>query len=414
MNFGTTFYLSRVIGNTIYLRDGSPVGKLRDIVVDVNSVRPRAVAVRMKQRNRVITSDISSFSIAKVNAQYRIETDEIKEVEDSKDWLGLVERVLDKQIVDMFGRKVVRVNDLRLAALSTGTYVVAFDVGFEGFLRRLGVAKPLKRVLKPLHITISSNLLLWEEVETIEASNRGIRLANTYSKLSRMHPSDLADILEDLDRKTQLDIFSSLDVDTAAEVLEELEPDAQVTVVESLTTNQAVDMLGRLSADEVADILDELRDEKADAILNAMDTESRSEIEDLMGYDEDTVGSMMTTDMVTASQERRVSETLEWIRREQPESDVANYVFVVDAKDRMKGYVSLRDLVVASPDTPIEDIMETDFVTVQDKEDVEEAVAKMTKYNLTILPVVDEDDVLVGAVLLVDVVNELWKQRRRR
>lgn len=414
MRVGTTFYLSRVIGNTVFSSENVPIAKLKDIVVDLNSVRPLAKAVKVKYGNRIVTVDITHFSIAKAGEQYRITCDALHEMEYDEESFCLVRDILDKQIVDMFGRKVVRVNDLRLAALSTGTYVVAFDVGFEGFLRRLGVAKPLKELLKPLHVTIPSNLLLWDEVETIEPSSRGIRLANTYSKLSTMHPSDLADVLEDLDRSTRLEIFSSLDAETAADVLEELEPDAQATVVESLTTPQAVEVLGRLPADEVADILEEVRDDKAEEILRAMDTDSRSEIQDLMEYDDDSVGSIMSTEQLTFHKDLTVECALLSIRSQQPEGEFAHYLFVTDDRSHLLGIVSLRDIVMASPSTTIDEIMDEDIVSVQDEDNIGSLAATMSKYNLSVMPVVNPDNELLGAVLLSDLLDHFMKSRRRR
>ncbi|GMA65587.1 CBS domain-containing protein (plasmid) [Alicyclobacillus fastidiosus] len=414
MKFGTTFYLSRVINNAVFSSDNVAVGKLRDIIVDLESVRPRAIAVKIKQKHKTVIADISDFSITKVHSQYRIECQKLREIENKEGWLCLVQDILDKQIVDMYGRKVVRVNDLRLVALSTGTYVVAFDVGFEGFLRRLGVAKPLKKLLRPFNVTIASNLLLWDEVETIDSSNRGIKLSNTYTKLSTLHPSDVADILEDLDRTTRLGIFSSLDVETAADVLEELEPDAQASVVENMTTNQAVDMLGRLPADEVADILDEISGDKADEILNAMDVDSRAEIQDLMGYPEDSVGSMMTTEMVAIQKNLSCADALSYIRTEKPEAEIAYYTFVVDEHKRLQGYITLRDLVIAENSEQIEKVMESEPITVYDDEDIDELLSKMTKYNLVVMPVVSRDDELLGTILLSDVVDHLLKSRRKR
>jgi magnesium transporter len=414
MKFGTTFYLSRVIGNTVYTAENKPIGKLRDIVVDLNYVRPRVTAAKVKLRDKTCILDFASFSIAKLNAQYRIQCDQLQETNLNAHSLLLVKDVLDKQIVDMYGRKVVRVNDLRLVVLSNGTYLVAVDVGFEGFLRRLGVAKPMKRLLRPLKINISSNLLLWDEVETIDISRRGLKLSKTYTKLSTMHPSDLADILEDLDRTTQIEIFTSLDEDKAADVLEELETDAQVRVVESLTVDEAAQMLERLPPDEAADILDELEDGKVDEILMAMNTEARSEIRDLMDYPDDSVGSLMTTEFVSVSTEMSVHEALDVIRELKPDADNVHDIFVVDDNLRLQGVVSLRDLIIASPESSLRDIMNREPIFVFDDDEIDELVARMSKYNLFSIPVLDKTRELIGMVRLNDVLETMVKSRKKR
>ncbi|MCM2534521.1 magnesium transporter MgtE [Neobacillus pocheonensis] len=304
-----TFYLSRILGNKVWSNSKHIVGKLLDLVVDVTAVRPQVIAVKMKIGNKVRIIDFSTFEITKKNKQYYIECKNLKDKEIStENTLFLVKHILDKQIVDMYGRKVVRVNDLRLAILSNGVYMLAVDVGFEGLLRRLGVAKPLKNIMKPMGINIPSRFLLWDDVETIDFIRQGIKLSTSYNKLSTLHPSDLADILEDLDRSTQLAVFSSLDIEKAADVLEELEPDAQVNVIESLTVDKAAIMLEKMPADEVADILDELDEEQAIEILNQMERVVSEEVRELMDYPEKSVGSLMTTEFISFHENMTVNE----------------------------------------------------------------------------------------------------------
>lgn len=414
MNVGTTFYLSRIIGNTVFSPQHARLGKLKDIAVDLQSVRPLAIAVQIKQGGNSFFVEIKNFTIKKVHKQYQVTCHALNPVDHLEEPLCLVRDILDKQIVDMYGRKVVRVNDLRLASLATGTYVVAFDVGFEGFLRRLGVAKPLKEMLKPLNVTIPSNLLLWDEVETIDVSNRGIKLSNTYSKLSTMHPSDLADVLEDLDRTARLEVFSSLDAETAADVLEELEPDAQATVVESLTTVQAVAVLGHLPADEVADILEEVRHHKADEILQAMNSDSRSEIQELMEYDDDSVGSIMSTEHLTIHKDATVEAAIQMVREQQPDGAFGHYLFVVDDRNRLVSTVSLRELVLTDPPSTVGEITHTEPISVRDEDSIDDLAETMTKYNLYVIPVISENDNLLGVVQLIDVLDRLMKLRRKR
>jgi magnesium transporter len=415
MKFGTTFYLSRVIGNKLYTSEQQPIGKLLDLVVDMNTIRPRVVALKIKANKEVRFIDYTNVTISKQREQYHIQCDTLRDVNiENLNTLFLVKHVLDKQIVDMDGRKVVRVNDLRLVVLSDGTYVVAVDVGFEGFLRRLGMAKPLKEFLRPLKINIPSHLLLWDEVETIDFRNRGIKLSKTYTKLSTLHPSDLADILEDLDSSTQFAIFTSLDEEKAADVLEELEQDVQVRVLERISVEKAADMLEKMPADEVADILEKLEEKRANEILSEMEKEASEEVRELMDYPERSVGSLMTTDFLSFPEHMTVQDVILELRRLKPESDSVYYLYVVDREGKLVAHVSLRDLVVAEPDQTLMEIMNRDVEYVYDDDDIDETVEKISKYNLLALPVVDRAKVLIGMVLINDVYHDVVKSKRRK
>lgn len=410
-----TFYLSRVIGNKIYrTNESTQIGKLLDLVVDLDFVRPRVIAAKIKYKHSVRIVDFSKFTISKIGKQYRVQCESLFDMDMSKEnTLMLVKHVLDKQIVDMFGRKVVRVNDLRLAVLSGDTYMVAVDVGFEGFLRRLGVAKPLKHMLKPIGVNIPSNLLLWDEVEAVDFTNRGLKLSKAYTKLQTMHPSDLADIIEDLDHSTQMAIFSSLDEHTAADVLEELESDVQVQMLERLSPEKAATMLEKMPIDEVADILEEMEEDKAFEILLQMGLETSKEVKELMEYPEKSVGSIMATDFISFNENLDVGQTLEELRRLKPDSEELYYLYIVDNKGKLLATVSLRDLVVAEPDQKLNEIMNQDVIYVGDQEDMEEVIDKILKYNLLAVPVVNENMLLVGMVLINDILHDIQDQKKR-
>lgn len=418
MKIGSTFYFSRLLGNRVYGSSGEVVGRFKDFVVDASAVRPRVITVRIQHGKDTRFVAFESVTIEKVNEQYRIECTDRSSFEYRADLedhtFMLAKHVLDKQLIDLNGRKLVRVNDIRLATLSAGTYVIAVDVGFEGLLRRLGIAKPAKTVLKPFQIAIPSNLLLWDEIETIDFGHRGIRLSKDSSRLATMHPSDLADILEDLDIKAQLEVFSSLDEDTKLDVLEELEPDAQVSVVEQLSVEAAAAILEKLPSDEAADILDEMHDDRASKILGAMQPESSGAIQALLQYEEDTVGSVMTTDHFAFNASVTAEQVIETLRRVRPEADRIYYLYVVNDAHRLIGTVSLRDLIIANPSDRIRSFTNENIVFVLDTDDTDELLDVVHKYNLLAVPVVNQDQSLVGVVTVNDVIDNLKRTRKGR
>ena len=415
MNAVTTFYLSRVIGKTFYSTDSGATGRIIDFVADVNQIRPRIAAIRVKTGKSVKLLDFSNFVIEKNRGQYYLKCSEMLELgELPENTLMFAKNVLDRQLVDMNGRKVVRVNDVRLAVLTTGVYAVAVDVGLEGLLRRLGVAKPLKSVLKLFGLSIPGKLILWDEVAAIDFSHTGIKLAKEYSKLLTLHPSDLADIMEDLDRNTQIAIFATFDEEKAADVLEELETGAQINILESMTTEKAADVLEKMPADEVADLLDEMQEDKAEELLNEMESDTSEEIRELMEYPVNSVGSIMTTEYISFNENLTVGETLDELRRMKPESDSIYYLYVLDDGGRLIATVSLRDIVISELDITLKSIMNTKIIYVFDTDRIDSLAEMISKYYLLAIPVVSEEGEMLGMVVIDDVVNNLLRSRKRR
>lgn len=410
----STFYLSRILDNKIFSDTHKVIGKVKDVVVDMGGINPKVIGIKVKIGNQTKIADFSYFAILKEEGQYIVKCREIKDIGTPPNTVSLSKRILDKQIVDMDGRKVVRVNDVRLAILSSGTFVVAVDVGLEGLLRRLGVAKIVNNILSPFGKTVPDNLILWDEVATIDYSHAGIKLAKEYSKLSTLHPSDLADIIEDLDAKTQAAIFASLDEEKAADVLEELETDAQINVLESLSVEKAADVLEKMPADEVADILYEMEDEKAEELLSEMEEESSEEVRELLEYPENTVGSLMVTEYISFNKRLTVNETLSELRRLKPESDTIYSLYVLDDSEKLLATVSLRDIVVSEPETQLHQIMNSQIIFAHDYDEIDLLPEIISKYSLLALPVVDKDMKMRGMVVIDDVVYNLLKHKKRK
>ncbi|NLI92859.1 MAG: magnesium transporter [Peptococcaceae bacterium] len=412
----TTFYLSRVLNRKVFSQSDRVIGKVADILVNVQSQKPQVAAIQIKTGNKTTIIDFSSFTIVKHNNQYLFKCNNLyntwKDVKENT--LFLKKNVLDRQLVDIDGRKLVRVNDLRLAIFAAGAYVVAVDVGIEGLLRRLGVAKPMKKLLDIFNVNMPSKLILWNEVETIDFGHEGIKLSSPFSKLSTLHVSDLADIIEDMDSKIQAEVFASLDEEKAADVLEELETDVRIHVLESMPIEKAADVLEKMPADEVADILDELEEEKAQELLSEMDSETSEEVRELLEYDDDEIGSLMATDFISFHKNMTVEDTITELRRMKPESDTIYYLFIVDEKERFVATVSLRDIIVSQPNTTLSEIMNEKVVYVTDKDKVDSIDEIISKYNLLAVPVVDKDKVMLGMVVIDDVVYNLLRSTRRR
>lgn len=407
----STFYLSRIIGSRIYSDSDHAIGRIADLAVDCATQHPKVVGVALRD-GRVL--DSATIDIIKDNGQYVFFCKEIRTAGAFGDnVLFLARDVQDRQIVDTDGHKVVRVNDLRLAITSVGTCLVAVDVGLEGLLRRLGMAKPMGNVLKAFGGSIPSKLILWDDVETIDSGRPGIRLSKQSSKLLTLHPSDVADIIEELDRTSQNSVFASFDEERAADILEEMEPEARANIIESMPEAKAADLLEKMPSDEAADILDALHPDRAERILREMNRETSEEVRELMEYPEDSVGSVMSTDFLSFSVDYTVSDVFLQLRRLKPEDDTINYLYVVDSSERLLATVSLRDLVISEPNVKLSAIMDREFISVYDDDDIETLNEIVYKYNLLAVPVINKDDFLLGIVVVGDVVDNLLRSKHR-
>jgi Mg/Co/Ni transporter MgtE len=273
---------------------------------------------------------------------------------------------------------------------------------------------PIKRILSLFKVNIPTKYILWDDVQAIDFSNLNIKLSKSYAKLHTLHPSDLADIIEDLGKKSSTSLFSALDEEKAADVLEELETHAQIHIVESLPLNKMADVLEKMPADEVADILDELEDDKAELLLKEMEAESSQEVRELLEYDDDLVGSLMTTDYLAFTGTKTVEEVLNELRLKKPESAELYTLFVTEPNDKLIGTFNLRDLVVADPKLRVEEIMKSDPVSLLDNQKTTAIAEIVSKYNLLAVPVIDQEELLQGMVVVDDVVEDLISERRTR
>jgi magnesium transporter len=409
MTTRTTFYFSRTRNKKFYSPDGRPLGRIKDMLIELTGARPVVLAVKAKVQGKERILDFRTFELVKAVTKYVIKCNEISDyvITENSHSIFLAESVLDKQLIDINGRKLVRVNDIRLVIIPSGVYVIAVDVGFEGLLRRLGISHQIKTFLSWFNISLSSNFILWDEVETIDAMRAGIRLSSTYAKLNTLHPSDLADIIEDMDRKSQVNIIAGLDEEKAADVMEELEEKAQVNVIETLSTAKAADVLEKMPAHEVADIIDQLEPLKAEELLKEMAAESSDDVRELLEYEENTVGSVMSTEYIAFNKNLTVGQTIDELRKIKPEADLLYSILIVDDRERLIATLSLRDLIVSEPSVMLHQIMDKQVITVFDDDKTDTLFEIFDKYNLLAVPVIDSASKIQGLVMVDQIVEEL-------
>jgi CBS domain-containing protein/sporulation protein YlmC with PRC-barrel domain len=413
-------FVSNLIGRTVADVDGERIGTIQDIIASRLSGIPHPAVVALAVRRPGGSLNIPVTDVAVLVAPAIPLTRRLKDiaphVPGDRD-LFLVRDVLDKQIIDTNGVRVVRVNDLELARLNSHFYVVNVDIGGLGLLRRLGLARAAERVARRLGRELPSGSISWDDVEMLPGDQR-IQLKVPSDKMAELHPADIAEIVSQLNRSESDMFLGQLDVKMLADTLEEVEPDFQASLVETMPDEKVADVLEEMAPDAAADLLAELPQDRSQDILNLMEVEEAQDVRKLLTYPDDSAGGIMTTDYVTVRPDLTAAQAIEVLREAADDVDTLSYIYVVDARDKLLGAFSLQELVLARPGATVADFMHRRFVSISPPDSQDDAARLIAKYNLLALPVVDERGILHGIVTADDALDKIiptaWKKRLPR
>lgn len=414
------FFLSNVLYKKVYDEYGEYVGKLWDIYVSTEENYPKAIGYKIKKSGEYINYEFKTIDFYKdtENSRVLIKVKSVKDIIMRKYSYLLSKNLLDKQIVDINGKKLVRVNDLRLAKIAGELKVIAVDTGIMSLGRRIGIEGFIKSMYGMFKRKPKDSFIMWDNVESLEMVNDNLKLAVPYKKLSALHPADLADILEDMNSNYRKKVFESLDEDFAADILEEIDPDIQADLIENLSNDKTTEVLDSMPNDEIADILDEVDEETAEKILLNMEKDDADEVRSLMEYEKETVGSIMNKDFIAFNVNITLRETLDIIKEMHPEEEVMYYIYITDSNGVLEGVISLKDLIFMPPEKKLKDVMDKKLVTVKDSDKLEDAIEISVKYNLLALPAVDDDKKLCGVIIINDLVDQVlfptWKKKFKK
>ncbi len=412
-------YLSQAIGRPVLDRHGEPIGKVADLIVAVGDRYPPVTGLVVATGRRQIFLPWSSVeSLDRTGARLRTTTIDMDKFRQRPNEILLRSDLMDKQIVDIDGRKVVRVNDLRLDEVEGALRVVAVDVGASGLMRRLGLEGPFRTVARNLKLPLPERYIDWEAVDPVETSIASIKLRVPHQGLATLHPADLASIIDQLAPKDRAGVLASLDDEAAADAIEEMEPDTQVEVLEDLAPERAADILEEMSPDDAADVMADLSETTREEILALMEKDEAAEVQELLGYPEDSAGGIMTTEYVAVPATLTAAQTIDRLRELEPNAETIYYVYVIDDEGRLVGVLSLRDLIVAPPGILISEVMIPEPVAVGVLADQDEVAEVVAHYNLLAVPVVDDEGRLAGIVTVDDALDTIlptaWKKRLPR
>jgi CBS domain-containing protein/sporulation protein YlmC with PRC-barrel domain len=411
---GTFVFLSELLGRPVLGPAGEKLGRVADFLVDASEPAwPKITALRVRtslrgEIKRVEWEDVASCDQSGTKLKRGAEA--LQPIKLLTNEIPLAQDVLDRQIVDTDDAKVERVNDLHLLRARGELRVAHVDVGFRGLVRRMGWQPAVDTVLRTLRpgapYLLKEQFVPWKYVQPLAADTSRVRLDLARRAMADVHPSDLAEILEDLDRRERAVLFRDLSVSSAAEALEESEPALQRELLRMVEPARAADIVGEMQPDAAADLLAELPEEESAEILAAMEQHEAREVTQLLTYDENTAGGMMNPEYLRLKPAMTAQDALQAVRNQAKKVAQVHDCFVVQRDRRLLGVLSLRDLLLAVPEAPVDAIMHAHPAPL-DPEDRARKVAELAaKYNLFSLPV-EKDGKLLGVVTVDDVLEKV-------
>jgi CBS domain-containing protein/sporulation protein YlmC with PRC-barrel domain len=407
--------LSELLGATVRDATGTVRGRVREIAVapQDHPTRIAFLIVRTSDGERILP--VESLKNAGVIVRAHNEAADWERYTPSDGVLLLKRDLLDQQIIDVHGRKVVRVNDVELETTPVNSHimldVVSVDVGARGAIRRLSKGLVPAFTLRALLERIPPRVIPWQFVDLIETDPaRRVKLKIAYRGLAQLHPADIADIVEDLPPAEREAVFETIDEEVAAETLEELDPDVKVAIVESLDKDRAADIVEEMDPDAAADLLGDLPEEQSGEILKEMQPQERQEVTQLLEFGEHTAAGRMTTEYIAVAENGTVNDAIEALKRFEGSREALATIYLTGAGQKLTGAVALVRIATSSLSTPLMEISEP-YVACAPDTPQDDVAALFDKYNLITLAVVDEHERLAGIITADDVITMLRHAR---
>ncbi len=411
-------YFTELQNLPMYGVKGEFLGKLEDLCVDPGhkAARVASYLIRTPQKSLQCIAYTQVQSISVRAGQTNVARDEIRCYAPDEGLIRIKHDVLDQQIIDVDNRKVVRVNDVDFDIEPIDGHselrIIAVNVGLAAAVRRLLQGTMSKHRIRMLTNTLANRTIQWEFVNLIESDPaRRVKLRISYDRLAELHPADIADILEDLSHNEQKALLESLDDETAAHALSEIPTKMQADLLESISTEKAADIVEEMPPDEAADVLNELPPETSAEVLADMEKEGAEEVRELLAFEENTAGSMMTTEYVFVHESATVEGAIEALRNFEGHVESIQQIYLIDNEAVLKGAVALGRMVLASAHSLLMELSTEEVISVQAQQSVKSVVDIFHKYNLMTLPVVDEEGHLLGMVTADDVLEQVINRK---
>jgi len=404
--------LTALLGTPVTDVQGHLRGRLKDIAVATGPDAGKVAGLVLKTRTGLCIVPSQDVMETPAGTLELRSSGALVPLEDQGNYLYLAQDLIDRQIIDIHGRKVVRVNDVDLEWMGHGAAhllrVAEVEVGLRGAFRRVFKGLLPRATLETLSRKFGANGIPWQFVDVIEVDPaRRVKLRIEYERLAEIHPSDLADILEDLAPAEREAVFTSLDEEVAAETLEEVEPKLQKALLAKLDEERIADIVEEMDPGAAADLLAELPEEQSDAILEEMEPEERQEVEELLEFDEDSAAGCMTTDFVHLGMQSTVADAVHALRIFDGDPEGVTEIYLLDEKRALRGSITLARLVMAQPETRLAVLTEPRVLSCPADLHQNDLAEMFDKYNLHALPVVDAQGRMVGVVQADHVISFL-------
>ncbi len=406
------YALTELLKVAVHDPAGNIAGRVREVgfCPQDDATRVSALIVRTREGDRLL----GLGHVVSINGGVKARTSpsEWPPFVGSEGMMLLSRDLLDQQIIDVHGRKVVRVNDVDLNEEPVDDHIAlrmsSVDVGARGAVRRLLHGLVPASALRALLAKIPPRLIPWEFVDLIETDPaRRVKLKISHDKLANLHPADIADIVEELAPAEREAVFETLDEEVAAEALEEITPKLQRSIVESLDSDRAADIVEEMDPDAAADLLGDLSEEKSEEILEEMEPEQREEVSELLEFEDNTAAGRMTTEYMAIDKKSKVSDAIEMLRNFEGGIESVSTIYLIEPDEKLVGAVPLSKLVLASHDTPLAELTVEPLISTHPGADEKHVAEMFDKYNLITLPVVDEYGKLTGVITADDVISLL-------
>lgn len=406
------FYLSQIIGRPIVDVEGEKVAVIRDVVVRYGAEDYPPVSgimARYRRRNFFIPGK-NLAGLNETGVQLNRDVLNLNPFARREGEVLLAKDVLDKQLIDVDGKRVVRVNDVQIIEVGDKWRVTGADVSLQGFLRRLMPAGFYGNRLV--------EVIDWADVGYLatDTATAAVQLKSSKSKLSRLHPVEIAQLAESLSPIHRTEIVGSLDDEIAADTLEEMSTETQAQILEEMDEERAADILEEMSPDDAVDVLGEMDEDKAQELFDLMEDEEKADVAELMSFESHTAGGLMTTEFVTFPKELTVAQAIARLREMAETPNMIYYLYVVEEENSWKinGVISLRSLILADPTLPLSEVMRTEFQSAHPGDSAEEAAQTISEYNLLALPVIDDEGDIAGIVTVDDAMEILLPKNIER
>lgn len=415
MAYITDVYLSEILKKDVVDQFGRKIGALWDLSIVPGAELPSITRLILRKGRQLFEVPVQSLqhfnrSVITVDlSETSPETYSFKEGD-----ILVRKHILDKQIVDVNGAKVVRVNDLKLGDADGTVCVVGIDVGPNGILRRIDGGSLIQKALEAFNKPIKETIIGWNYLQTMDPQLRHLTLNVAKKQLGELHPSDLAQILTEVAPDEGTEILASVDEELAGEALHEVPDEVRDKILKEMDKELISGILEEMPPDEAADILGDMPEETSEELLSLMEKEDAEEVKDLLSYEEDTAGGLMTSEFLDFTPDMTIDQTMTDIRLLVPDVDFIYYIYVVDDDDHLLGVVTLKRLLTSPLFKTLQEVMTQNVKSVHFDTGRKDIAEMISKYDIIALPVVDDDNKILGIITVDDIIDLLVPNPTRR